>query len=161
MYTAEWITEYMYIRYRYFFPVRVLKVLLRTDYKVGEEEIKMLSDVFVPLSSRIEKPILALVSQSNSVRVVGLSFYISTTFVCVLVIMQKENVLDCLLPRGMFLFVLKIFYMIIIIPSVNVLTKNWLWWEIKEPFCKDKKPEVNECELNWCSFDGYSQTAYG
>ena len=22
------------------------------------------------------------------------------------------------------------------------------------------KPEVNECELNWYSFDGYSQTAY-
>ena len=56
----------MYILYRYFFPVRVLKVLLRTDYKVGEEEIKILSDVFVPLSLRIEKPILALVSQSNS-----------------------------------------------------------------------------------------------
>ena len=58
-------------------------------------------------------------SQSISVRVVGLSFYISTTFVCVLVIMQKENVPDCLLPRGMFLFVIKIFYMIIIIPSVS------------------------------------------
>ena len=103
----------------------VLKVLLRTDYKVGEEEIKILSDVFLPLSLCIEGPILALVSQSISVRFVGLPFYVSTTFACVLVIMQKENVLGCLLPRGMFLFVIKIFYMIIIMPSVSVLTKNW------------------------------------
>ena len=58
-------------------------------------------------------------SQSISVRVVGLPFYISTTFVCVLVIMQKENALGCLLPRGRFLFVIKIFYMSIIIPSVS------------------------------------------
>ena len=71
------------------------------------------------MSLCIEKLISALVSQSISVRVVGLPFYISTTFVCVLVIMQKENVLDFLLPRGMFLFVIKIFYMSIIIPSVS------------------------------------------
>ena len=105
--------------------MRVLEVLLRIDYKVGEEEIKILSDVFVPLSLCIEKPILALVSQSISEGFVGLPFYISTTFACVLVIMQQENVLDCLLPRGMFLFVIKIFYMSIIIPSSYVLTTNW------------------------------------
>ena len=52
----------MYILYRYFFPVRVLEVLLRIDYKVGEEKIKILSDVFVPLSLCIEKLILASVS---------------------------------------------------------------------------------------------------
>ena len=127
--------------------MRVLEVLLRTDYKVGEEEIKILSDVFVPLSLCIEKPILALVSQSISVRVVGLPFYISTTFVCVLVIMQKENVLDCLLPRGMFLFVIKIFYMSIIIPSASSDEKLVLMGK-KGRFCKDMKPEVNECELN-------------
>ena len=98
--------------------------MLRTDYKVGEEKIKILSNVFVPLSLCIKKAILALVSQSISVRFVGLPFYISTTFVCELVIMQKENVLDCLLPRGMFLFVINIFfYEIIIIHSVSVLTK--------------------------------------
>ena len=45
-----------------FFPVRVLEVLLRIDYKVGEEKIKILSDVFVPLSLCIEKLILASVS---------------------------------------------------------------------------------------------------
>ena len=46
-----------------FFPVRVLEVLIRIDYKVGEEEIKVLSDVFVPLSLCIEKLILASVSK--------------------------------------------------------------------------------------------------
>ena len=100
----------MYILYRYFFPVRILEVLLRIDYKVGEEEIKILSDVFVPLRNSYW-----LVSQSISLRVVGLPYYISTTFVCALVIMQKKNVLDCLILRSMFLFVIKIFYMIIII----------------------------------------------
>ena len=93
--------------------MRVLEVLLKTDYKVGEEEICSLRNSYW------------LVSQSISVRVVGLPFYISATFVCVLVILQKENVFDCLLPRGMFLFVIKIFYMFIILPSVSVLTKNW------------------------------------
>ena len=77
------------------------------------------SDVFVPLRNSYW-----LVPQSISVRVVGLPFYISATFVCVLVIMQKENVLDCLLPRGMFLFVINIFFEITtIIHSVSVLTK--------------------------------------
>ena len=76
----------MYILYRYFFPVRVLEVLLRTDYKVGEEEIKILSDVFLPLSLCTEKLILASVSKYFST-CCWTTFYISTTFVCVLVIM--------------------------------------------------------------------------
>ena len=66
----------MYILYGYFFPVRVLEVLLKTDYKVAEEEIKLFLDVFVPLRNSCW-----LVSQSISVRVVGLPFYISVTFV--------------------------------------------------------------------------------
>ena len=117
--------------------MRVLEVLLRTDYKVGEEEIKILSDVFVPLSLYIEKLILASVSKYFSTcSFVGLPFYISPTFVqlCISHYMQKENVLDCLLPRGMFLFVIKIFYMSIIIPSVSSDEKLVLM-EKKERFC--------------------------
>ena len=48
------------------FPMRVLEVLLKIDYKVGEEEIKILSDVFVPLSLCIDKLILSFVSKHFS-----------------------------------------------------------------------------------------------
>ena len=72
-----------------FFPVRVLEVL-RIYYKVGKEEIKILSDVFVPLSLCIEKLILASVSKYFST-CCWTTFYISTTFVCVLVIMQNRG----------------------------------------------------------------------
>ena len=99
-------------------------VNIRTDYKVGEEEIKILSDVFVPLSLCIEKLILASVSKhfSTCCWTTVLHLY----YLCLSIShYAKGKRSDCLLPRGVFLFVIKIFYMIIIIPSVSVVTKTW------------------------------------
>ena len=79
------------------------------DYKVGEE-IKILYDVFLPLSLCIKKFILA--SATNYFSTFCWTTVLDLCYLCcVLVIMQKENVLDCLLPRGMFLFVINIIFM--------------------------------------------------
>ena len=88
-----------------FFRIRVLEVLLRIHYKVGEEEIKVLSDVFVPLSLCIEKLILASVSKYFSTCCWTTVLHLYCLCLCISHY-AKGNVLDCLLPRGMLLSVI-------------------------------------------------------
>ena len=108
-----------------FFPVRVLKVLLRIYYKVGKEEIKILSDVFVPLSLCIEKLILATVSKYFSTCCWTTVLHLYYLCLCIIhyaklrktfSITSYQEVCSCL-------WLTFFFYEIKIILSVSVLTK--------------------------------------